>query len=40
MGGRPTLLCARRQLVRMQTPPELRQYLARPERPLVLVDEC
>lgn len=35
----PVDFYAGRQLVRMQTPPELRQYLARPERPLVLVDQ-
>jgi 4-amino-4-deoxy-L-arabinose transferase-like glycosyltransferase len=28
-----------RQLVRMQTPPDLQQYLGRPERPIVLVDQ-
>ena len=35
----PVDFYAGRQLVRMQTPPELRQYLARPERPVVLVDQ-
>ena len=35
----PVDFYAGRQLVRMQAPPELRQYLAGPERPLVLVDQ-
>ena len=35
----PVDFYAGRQLVRMQTPPELRQYLAGPARPVVLVDQ-